>query len=97
MLPSGEKLEYPVIQAEIEIGKAPHNHIVLADPTVSNTHAIILAREGGYNIVDLGSRNGTFVNGERLGDLAHVLGMGTRSNSDKPCSPSGMSRRRRRT
>jgi pSer/pThr/pTyr-binding forkhead associated (FHA) protein len=73
VLPSGEKLEYPVVQPEIEIGKAPHNHIVLADPTVSNTHAIILAREGGYNIVDLGSRNGTFINGERLSDRSHVL------------------------
>ena len=38
---------------ETEIGKAPHNRIVLSDPTVSGTHAIVLARDGGYNIVDL--------------------------------------------
>jgi pSer/pThr/pTyr-binding forkhead associated (FHA) protein len=73
VLPSGEKLEYPVVKKEIEIGKAPHNDVVIADQTVSNTHAVILAREGGYGIVDLGSRNGTFVNGERLGDHAHTL------------------------
>ncbi|MEK6322069.1 MAG: DUF3616 domain-containing protein [Acidobacteriota bacterium] len=73
VLPSGEKLEYAIDKHEVEIGKAPHNHITLIDPTVSNTHAIVIAREAGYTIVDLGSRNGTFVNGERLGSQAHTL------------------------
>jgi pSer/pThr/pTyr-binding forkhead associated (FHA) protein len=73
VLPSGEKLEYPIDKQEIEIGKASHNHITLTDPTVSNTHAIVTARETGYTIVDLGSRNGTFVNDERLGSQAHTL------------------------
>jgi pSer/pThr/pTyr-binding forkhead associated (FHA) protein len=73
VLPSGEKLEYLIDQHEVEIGKAPHNQIVLTDPTVSNTHAVILVRDGGYSIVDLGSRNGTYVNGERLGTHAHTL------------------------
>lgn len=73
VLPSGEKLEYPIDKHEIEIGKAAHNHITLTDPTVSNTHAIVIARESGYTIVDLGSRNGTFVNDERLGSQAHTL------------------------
>lgn len=73
VLPSGEKLEYPIAKHEVEIGKAAHNHITLSDPTVSNTHAIIIARETGYTIVDLGSRNGTFVNDERLGSQAHAL------------------------
>jgi hypothetical protein len=46
---------------------------VLTDPTVSNTHAIVISREGGYSIADLGSRNGTFVNGDRLGSQAQTL------------------------
>jgi len=73
VLPSGAKFEYCVNQTEVEIGKAAHNHIVLQDPTVSNTHAILMARSGGYTIVDLGSRNGTYINGERLGTQAHTL------------------------
>jgi pSer/pThr/pTyr-binding forkhead associated (FHA) protein len=73
VLPAGEKFEYLIRQPEVEIGKAPHNHIVLTEPTVSGTHAIILARSEGYSIIDLGSRNGTFVNGERLGDEARTL------------------------
>lgn len=73
VMPSGEKLEYLIDKHEVEIGKAAHNHITLSDPTVSNTHAIVIARDAGYTIVDLGSRNGTFINGERLGSQAHTL------------------------
>lgn len=73
VLPTGEKIEYPIDRHEVEIGKAAHNQIVLTDPTVSNTHAIVMARDGGYSIVDLGSRNGTFINGERLGSKAVTL------------------------
>jgi pSer/pThr/pTyr-binding forkhead associated (FHA) protein len=73
VLPSGDKIEYSLNRHETEIGKAAHNHIVLTDPTVSNTHAIILNRDGGYSIVDLGSRNGTFLNGERLTTHARTL------------------------
>jgi pSer/pThr/pTyr-binding forkhead associated (FHA) protein len=73
VMPSGEKIEATLDQLETEIGKASHNRIVLSDPTVSGTHAIVLARDGGYNIVDLGSSNGTFVNGRRLGNESHVL------------------------
>lgn len=71
--PNGERAEYFVSQQELEIGKASHNHIVLNDPTVSNTHAMLLARDGGYSVVDLGSRNGTYVNGERLGTQSYTL------------------------
>ena len=73
VLPSGESLAYPITQYETNIGKAAHNHIVLSDPTVSNAHAILIARENVYSIADMGSRNGTFINGERLATHAHVL------------------------
>jgi pSer/pThr/pTyr-binding forkhead associated (FHA) protein len=73
VLPSGDKIEHLIDRAEVAIGKGLHNEVVLADPTVSNSHALLLTRDGCYNIVDLGSRNGTFVAGERLGDQARVL------------------------
>lgn len=72
-LPSGEKIEALLNQSELEIGKAAHNKLVIADPTVSSTHAIVLARDGGYSIVDLGSSNGTFINDQRLSTEAHTL------------------------
>jgi pSer/pThr/pTyr-binding forkhead associated (FHA) protein len=73
VMPTGEKVEAVLNQHETEIGKATHNRVVLSDPTVSSTHAIVLAQEGGYNIVDLGSSNGTFVNGRKLGNESHAL------------------------
>ncbi len=73
VLPSGEKIETLLNQPELEIGKAPHNKLVISDPTVSSTHAIVLTRDGGYSVVDLGSSNGTFVNGKQLGSEAHTL------------------------
>jgi pSer/pThr/pTyr-binding forkhead associated (FHA) protein len=73
VLRSGEKIEYRLNKPEVDIGKAPHNDIVLDHPAVSHTHAVILARDGGYIIVDLESRNGTFVNGQRLGSEGQAL------------------------
>jgi DNA-binding CsgD family transcriptional regulator len=51
----------------LTVGKAPDSGIVLqGDPTISGVHAVI-ERYGDYwAIRDMGSRNGTFVNGERI-------------------------------
>jgi pSer/pThr/pTyr-binding forkhead associated (FHA) protein len=49
--------------------------IVLVDPEVSRRHAIVLATPAGPAIEDLGSTNGTWVNGERISG-AHRLRMG---------------------
>ncbi len=73
VMPTGEKIEALLNQPEIEIGKAPHNKLVVNDPTVSSTHAIVVVRDGGYTIVDLGSSNGTFINGNRQGGDAYTL------------------------
>jgi hypothetical protein len=37
-----------------------------ADKGVSRRHAVILRRDGSLNIVDAGSHNGTYLNGQRL-------------------------------
>lgn len=52
--------------APLKIGRAPDNQLVLADVKASTHHAEIRPDGQGYVIVDMGSRNGTFVNGERL-------------------------------
>ena len=48
------------------IGRTQPNDIVVDDPGVSRQHASIRGDASGYSITDLSSRNGTFVNDERL-------------------------------
>jgi hypothetical protein len=49
----------------LRIGRAPDNDVVLRDARVSRRHARIVADGERYAIEDLGSSNGTYVDGER--------------------------------
>lgn len=49
----------------VTIGRAPGNDIVIPDPVVSRKHARALSGSKGLTIEDVGSSNGTFVNGQR--------------------------------
>ncbi len=48
------------------VGRAPHCQLVIPDPRVSRQHAQLLVAEGGLWVHDMGSRAGTFVNGQRI-------------------------------
>ncbi|MHB1361136.1 MAG: FHA domain-containing protein [Thermoleophilia bacterium] len=48
------------------IGRSPRSQIVLADDFVSSTHARIFARKQFLFLEDLGSTNGTFIDGRRI-------------------------------
>lgn len=54
------------------IGRAPTADLPVVDPTVSRRHAQILADENGLTVHDLGSSNGTFVNGNKI-DTAPIV------------------------
>ena len=52
----------------LRIGRDPGNDLVIPDLSVSRNHAELRnLGDGRYEIVDLGSHNGTFVNGRRVG------------------------------
>ncbi|NLH50749.1 MAG: FHA domain-containing protein [Myxococcales bacterium] len=53
-------------QAAFTIGRAPDNHLALVDKLVSGHHAVIRHTAEGYVIEDLGSRNGLFVNNQKV-------------------------------
>jgi len=50
----------------VSVGKGVANDIALDDGTVSRLHASLEAFDEGWCVTDLGSSNGTFVNGERI-------------------------------
>lgn len=63
--PRGERRELPLGSVrDALIGREPPADLVLADAGVSRQHARIVRKGAGFELVDLGSRNGTLVNGE---------------------------------
>lgn len=56
---------YP-IDKELHVGRSEECEIFLLDPSVSRRHAIVALEDGNPVVRDDGSRNGTFVNGERV-------------------------------
>jgi pSer/pThr/pTyr-binding forkhead associated (FHA) protein len=50
----------------VNIGRADYNDLVLPDESVSTSHAKLQRREGIWVLVDLGSTNGTYVDGDRI-------------------------------
>jgi ABC-type multidrug transport system ATPase subunit/ABC-type multidrug transport system permease subunit len=56
----------PIAGAGLTIGRLPENDVAIPSSAVSRHHARISTVPGGHWIVDLGSRNGTQLNGERF-------------------------------
>ena len=56
----------PLDTERATIGRAESNDIVLTEATVSRLHAVAERYPTGWSIRDLGSANGTFVNGNRI-------------------------------
>lgn len=57
---------YPLDQEETMVGRDLANDIAISDPEVSRRHARFVMKEGIVFVEDLGSTNGTFLNGTRL-------------------------------
>ena len=55
-----------LVRAQLTIGRSSECQLVLADDTVSRRHAELRAHEGRWLLRDLGSSNGTYVNGRRV-------------------------------
>lgn len=71
----GNSIDLPA--NDIVIGRDFSNYIVVDDGKVSGNHAKLLFNSGAWVITDLGSTNGTFVNGGK------VVGQQQLSNGDK--------------
>jgi len=68
---NGRRLTWPLAGKRVRIGRGLDNEVVLDDASVSRHHAEIVREEGGAEVRDLGSTNGTWLNAGRV-DVAPV-------------------------
>lgn len=59
---------------ETRIGRGVDCDIVLDDPLSSRVHAIVRTRSGDWWVYDSSSRNGTFVNGQKIDEARLIAG-----------------------
>ena len=64
-------VEY-VLDRELKLGRGMQNEIILPDRFASNSHARLFNRDGQYWLEDLGSRNGTYLNGKPLAETTVI-------------------------
>ena len=69
----------PLTKDRTTLGRRPYNDIVVDDLSVSGEHAVLDRAEGGVTLEDVGSTNGTYVNGLEIkrralahGDIIHI-------------------------
>jgi len=69
VLPDGRRI--PLGEDPATIGRSPDSTVVIADPRASRRHSEIRPAGRGFLVIDLGSMNGTVVNGAPIKE--HVL------------------------
>jgi len=65
----GKNVDFSLNKDEVSIGRNEDNDIVLPDPIASRYHAKITKKKKGYVLTDLGSHNGTKVNGKLIQEV----------------------------
>lgn len=66
----GQELRFPLFKDRLTIGRTVQNDIQLRAQHISRRHAVIFADGEGTRIVDWGSKNGVYVNSERISEQA---------------------------
>lgn len=68
-----ELIVLPVVKAannpyadRVSVGRARNCDIVVREPSVSKLHAVVRIDGDSFSLVDIGSQNGTYLNGQRL-------------------------------
>lgn len=99
-----EAPEFRMLKSEATIGSDEDNQLVIRRASVSRRHASLAFRKDHYEISDLGSTNGTFVNGRRVsspvevevgdeigfGDALFILGKPAAPGVPSPSRKSGL-------
>lgn len=72
--PAGTRREVSVTSFPFRVGRQTGNELVLRDSRISRLQAQLTAANGSCFLEDLGSRHGTFVNGQRISGLHPLSG-----------------------
>ena len=67
-LPDGTQISHDLQDEKITVGRLADNSLQIDDASVSSRHAEIELEADLFHLHDLGSTNGTFVNGEQVTD-----------------------------
>lgn len=65
-LPGGREETRSFLQGPVLVGRSPEANLILPEPSISRRHALFDLSPEGWWVEDLGSRNGTTVDGERV-------------------------------
>jgi len=65
-LPEGPESSLELPEDITSVGRVPENILQIEDDSVSSSHAQIFFEDGKFHVRDLGSTNGTFLNGEKI-------------------------------
>ncbi len=65
-LDAGRTIDLPVLQSTVVVGRDPGHAVHLAHPTVSRHHATLEVAADAVKLTDIGSRNGTRLEGRRV-------------------------------
>jgi len=63
----------PILKPSVSVGRDQDADIVIDDPTVSRKHAKIVRSNDGFVLMDLNSKNGSFVNETKVGQTGQSL------------------------
>jgi CRP-like cAMP-binding protein len=70
---NGRRQQVRLQQAQLRIGRADDNDLVLADPNVSRYHAIVRSQDGVVAVQDLGSANGIRIGQKVIHNQSEIL------------------------
>lgn len=66
LIRTSDGAKIPLTRPVISLGRSKQNDLAIDSDSVSRKHAELLLRDGKFMLVDLGSTNGTMVNGETI-------------------------------
>lgn len=68
----GEVAFHEMVTNSFVIGRSPSCNLIINDTKTSRKHAVIKQLDVGYTIEDLGSSNGTLVNGQKISGIVSL-------------------------